>query len=165
MTQTIRTPDQITDLEVQRAAWAMRAEVDPVSSALGRLSPRGAFDFMRDDFAELQARPEYQAWEHDSEDVARLRARIEAALDGYRAYQTPAALASRVGRELVQGLAARCWRQGIVTWDLVEMILREDADMRDLAETLGYPGSTTLAEIVPAVQAAWREIADHPDRS
>lgn len=158
MTETIRTPDQITDQEIARRAWEMRLEHDPVATVVGALSPRGAFDFMRDDFAELQARPEYQAWGHDTDEVAQLRERIAVQLEAYRSYTVPVVLTSRVGRELIAGLARVLWR-GVPSWDRVAEILDTDPHLRDLAVTLGYPGSLGLDEIVPAASAAWDEIA------
>lgn len=162
MTTTIRTPDQITDQEIARLTWNLQMEVDPIGDIVGALSPRGAFDFLRDDFEELQARPEYQAWDHDTEEVARLRERIAVQLEAYRSYTVPVVLTSRVGRELIAGLARILWR-GVPSWDRVAEILDTYPHLRDLAETLGYPDTLGLDEIVPAATAAWYEIAAAAD--
>ena len=154
MTTTTRTPDQITDIEIARAAWIARGEAEPVERAFALLSPLTPFDFLRP-----EPHPDAEAWGPESESARRLRERIAARRAAYRAYTTPVVLTSRVGRELVERLAALCWRHGIVSWDNVGQMLDAYPHVRDLAEALGWPESLSLAEIVPAVDAAWWEIA------
>lgn len=158
MMTTTRTPDQITDIEVARAAWIAREEAEPVERAFALLSPLTPFDFLRP-----EPHPDAEAWGPESESARRLRERIVDRLADYRAYTTPVVLTSRVGRELVERLAALCWRHGIVSWDNVGQMLDAYPHVRDLAETLGWPESLSLAEIVPAVDAAWWEIAREAD--
>lgn len=158
MTEPIRTPDQITDQEIARLTWHLRMKDDPIGDIVGALSPRTAFDFLRDDYAGLSERPEYQAWGHDTEEVAQLRERIAVQLEAYRSYTVPVVLTSRVGRELIAGLARVLWR-GVPSWDRVAAILDTEPHLRDLAVTLGYPDTLGLDEIVPAATAAWFEIA------
>lgn len=154
MTTTIRTPDQITDIEIARAAWIARGEAEPVERAFALLSPLTPFGFLRPEL-----HPDAEAWGPESESARRLRERIVDRLADYRAYTTPVVLTSRVGRDLVERLAALCWRHGIVSWDNVGQMLDAYPHVRDLAEALGWPESLSLAEIVPAVDAAWWEIA------
>lgn len=163
MTTTSRTPSQITDREIERAVSATNATPDPAGRALeiiyaDAIRQQDHFWWLSLD-DDPQEPKVMRAWDAGSAERIALDERIRRAVEARRAWTMPERLETTEGRKLVAMLAQLCWRHRTPTWDTVEGALAEVEHIHVLAAAIGYPEHISVAEILPAVEAAWLEIA------
>lgn len=163
MTTTSRTPSQITDREIERAVSVTAATPDPAGRALEIIyanAIRQQDHFWWLSLDDSPREPEVmRAWDAGSAERIALDERIRRAVEARRSWTMPERLETAEGRELVATLAWLCWRHGTPTWDTVEGALAQVEHIHALAAAVGYPEHIGVAEILPAVDAAWLEIA------